>query len=127
MLQLDILFLAQNMKAVDQYFLLSTHMFQEAVRVILISSKRSLKISFLSIIFYCKVSWHPTNKPDTVPHICLNGFMCRINLLHSSTLFRPLTIGLSYVLHISILNSWTHLDTAMYFKASFLDTSHILS
>ena len=51
MLQLDILFLASDMKAVDQYFLLSTYVFQKAVRVLLISFKRSLKILLLSILF----------------------------------------------------------------------------
>ena len=65
--------------------------------------------------------------PDTISHICIYSFILSINLLHDSGSFRFLSLGLSFVLNISVLNSSTHFVTTMYFRALIPDKSLILS
>ena len=52
---LHIIFPDWKMKVVNQYFTLCTYIYQHVVRVPLVSSKRSLKISFLFIILIVKI------------------------------------------------------------------------
>ena len=60
--------------------------------------------------------------PDTISHICIYSFLLSINLLHDSSSFSSFSLGLSFVLNISILNSSTHFVTTMHFRALFPDT-----
>ena len=56
MLELDLLFIVTKIKVLNQYFIVSTYIYLNATRVLLISTDKSLKFLFLSSLFHCKHS-----------------------------------------------------------------------